>query len=423
MRGGAPTPYANLPNLPDITPDLSRGMPGAAAVAQLLALAGGNGYQLGDQQKIEFARAQARAEQQREQQRMQMEQERYVKGQEEQDFNRALQLVQAGVKPQDAFAAAPRTPGNRLPVLDAIYKQGQDAKKAAEEGAAQKTNRGGWSTGLPGLVAGPDDWARQQIAQWALATGRTEADLLRELDAAERLDAQKRADFEAEQARKDARAAARAAGSGGGLNPNQQALEADRLRRTVRIEGAKWDEPMSQATGALKAQEGVPAGDVEAQRIADSAMLYGFARLLSPVGVLSDEDVRRTLAQLPGALGSVQTINRVLSGSGVMTPGERKAMRKSLESRMAAIGETRRNTRRYVEKQAKIFQLDPTAILDPEGFGDVVSGGTSGASPPAAAAPPSEVEYRKARVRARQFLGREPSDAEIRDMLRIKLGQ
>jgi hypothetical protein len=295
-------------------------------------------------------------------------------------------------------------------------------KKEKEKAAKEEKEAARVAGFIPGMVGGIANLPPDQRAQAIAGMGQQANLPPGVLDYTVQSELARKAEKDAAEAAKNARAAMKAGGAGG-LNPNQQALQADRLRRTIRLEGAKWDEPMSQATGALKAQEGVTPGDTEGQRLADSAMLYGFARLLSPVGVLSDEDVRRALAQLPGALGSAQTVNRVLSGSGVMTPGERKAMRKALEGRMAAIGETRRKTRGYVEKQAKKFGLDPTDIVDPEGFGDVVSGKGTSTSAPAAPAPPSEAEYRMAKVRARKFLGREPTDTEIAEMLRIKLGQ
>jgi hypothetical protein len=299
----------------------------------------------------------------------------------------------------------------------------REEKKAAEEAKEQATNRGFLQQGaLDSFLAVPPDRRADAIAAAAPTYGLDPSVMGAAVQGIEARQARKAAEKAADEARKDARAAMKAGGAGG-LNPNQQALQADRLRRTIRLEGAKWEEPMQQAAGALRAQEGVTAGDTEAQRLADAAMIRGYARILNPVGVLSDQDVAGTLAQLPGALGSSQTINRVLSGSGILTPGERKSMRKSLEGRMAAIGDKQRKTRAYAEKQAKKFGLDPADIVDPEGFGDVVTGKGTTTSAPAAPAPPSEAEYRKARVRARKFLERDPTEQEIMEMLKLKLGQ
>jgi hypothetical protein len=228
-----------MPNLPDITPDLSNGMPGAAAVAQLLALAGGGNYQLGDQQRKAFAQSQVMAENARRERESRMQQEEYVKGQEEQDFNRALQLVQAGVKPQDAFAAAPRTPGNRLPVLDAIYKQGQEARKLEEQKAEQGVVRGLLPGAVGGLAAMPSD-ALGPAVEGLAGRGGIDPEILNYVvqGARAKQEAERR-EFDYKEGRKDARARM---GSAVAQDPYEAAYAREEGKRDARVDAVRGNQ-------------------------------------------------------------------------------------------------------------------------------------------------------------------------------------
>jgi hypothetical protein len=422
------TPSANIPNLPNITPDMSQGMPGAAAIGQLLALAGSNGYQLGDQQRIAFAQAQARAEQDRAERSLQQQMAERDQAQQQADENRFIQLAQAGIDLDAADSLTPRKRPALYAVGEQIQKQQREAKKLEEEQAQQRMNRGGWSTALPGLVAMDDAEARRQLeGTGPQRYGRPLPDLLAELAAAEAMDTRKRADYEADQARRDARANRRAQGAGGsGLTPAQEADAELKLRDQYVQEVRPVLDAVGQAHSAIQVSaQPVTAGSE--QIIRDTALVNAYARMLQSVGVLTDRDIDRAAGRIPGVIGSAQQFFSLATEGSTLDEGRRKEILINLR-KLARFGETRaKDTEGFLARNAKKRGLKPEDVFT-KGLMDVPSG-ESGAAPvgppppapgPVPAGVPDQEAYRKARVGARKFLGREPTDEEVVQLMRMR---
>lgn len=426
MRGGYPTPSANIPNLPNITPDMSQGMPGAAAVAQLLALAGSNGYQLGDQQRLAFAQAQARAEAARRDQELKQQMAERDQIAQQSDEDRFLKLVQAGVDIDAADSLTPKKRPAFYEVGAAVKKQQSELEKQAKLESEQKMNRGGWSTLLPGLVAMDDAEARRQLEQNGQERfGRPLGDLLAELAAAEALDAQKRREYESDQARRDARANRRAASGGGNeRSPIDEANDELKLRKQWSQEVRPVLEAVGQAHSAIKVSAKPVASGTE-QIIRDQALVNAYARMLQSVGVLTDRDIDRAAGRIPGVIGSAQQFFALATEGSTLDEGRRKEILSNLRQLSRFSEKRARDTEGFLAKNAKKRGLNPADIFS-EGLLDVPADTAPAGDVPAMGPPapvPSESEYRVNRVRARQFLGREPTDEEIRDLMRMRMGQ
>jgi hypothetical protein len=303
-----------------------------------------------------------------------------------------------------------------------VKREKEKADKLEKE---QSMNRGFLQQGgLDAFADIPRDQRSAALAARAPAFGMDPNTLGFVVEGLEAKRARIKAEKVAEEAKKDARARIKASG-GGGLSPKDRDITIDRIRRQYRMETGKFDEAFELGEGAISAQDDARGRGVADQRLADAALLRGYARVLNPIGVLSDKDVPGTIGELPGFAGSLQRTQRVMSGLSVLNEGERAYMRRDLERRLGRIGERRRNAAANAATRAKRAGIEPADVLDTPSFSGVSSGSgsTGGAPSPGAVTPPSESEYRIALVAARKLYNREPTEQEIMDMLKLKMGQ
>jgi hypothetical protein len=272
-------------------------------------------------------------------------------------------------------------------------------------------------------VAMDDAEARRQLeGTGSQRYGRPLPDLLAELAAAEAMDTRKRADYEADQARRDARAAKRAVGSGSGeLSPDKKDQAINRISLGYKRDIGDTEEPWEMGRGAIAAQDAARLTGADSdRRLADAALLRGYARALNPKGPMSDEDAAAVVGRLPGVAGTAQSFSKVLLGSGVLTDSDRKFIRADMERRLDRIGKKRENAAARARRRATALGIDPSDVIDePEPPRNARPGPSEGVDPNAE---PNDSEIRVARVKARKTLGREPTPTEILNQVRINRG-
>jgi hypothetical protein len=302
--------------------------------------------------KLEYARMNQEAAMER--QRQANESEAYAQQQEERDFNRALQLVQAGVKPQDAFAAAPRTPGNRFPVLDAIYKQGQEKKKAEDAEKEQAQVRGFIPAAVGGLAGLPPDLQQQALSGLSEKAGLPQEIL--GLNVLSEIARQKQADEK--EAAANQRASIRANATRDNAAATREATQANRdIQHTTQLR----KEFNGLSKDFLKQKDGytrVLSSAKNPTAAGDLALIFNYMKVLDPNSVVRESEFATAAAAGDYGDRIAGYVNRIQNGQRLS-----KAQRADFVDRSNKLFHDAAKNQRKLERRYR--QLGKKAGLDP----------------------------------------------------------
>jgi hypothetical protein len=349
-----------MPNLPDITPDFSGGMPGAQAVAQLLGIAGMG--QLGSS----FDRARQMADENADRQMQQQQMAQQAAAQEEQrkaqQQGRLLELAQVVPDGETFMKLAPIMAPNLTPAeltgyatfADETSRIRKEAEKKAEAEKEQSMLRGFVPGAVGGLANLPPDVQERAIQGMGQQTGLPPEILGLTVLSEKARQQEKAAKEEAANARASMRAGAsleNAAATREATQANRDITHTTQLRKEFNGLSKDFLKQKDGYTRVLSAAKNpTPAGDL--------ALIFNYMKVLDPNSVVRESEFATAAAS--GSLG-----DRIKVAYEKVASGQRlsPAQRSDFVDRSNKLFHDAARNQRKLERRYR--QLGKKAGLDP----------------------------------------------------------